>query len=219
MSPFDKLLSLMTKPLAIVLYLSAVAFSFVYTDKPVAEYFLKILPTTNTRWLVSLTHLGLGILYLVGFLGAALFFRYIYKIRISEMRAWFLWSCVVLCSSICLVLKIILGRARPDLWFGWHIYGFHGFHTDSTYWSFPSGHTAAIMSVVFGIAAIFPRSSLYVVLFGLMVACSRIVLIQHYPSDILMATWIALMSVGLMRWVFQHKLSIDIFSQDKRTIT
>jgi membrane-associated phospholipid phosphatase len=196
----------MTKPLAMVIYASAIAISFLSIDKPLAEYMLKLSPKTIAPWLKYFTQLGSGIIYVIGFLAAALIFRYLYKNRLWEMRAWFLWSSVVFCSTICLVLKIFLGRARPDMWFGWHYYGFYGLHTDSIYWSFPSGHTATIMSVVFGLSVIFPRYGLWYILFGFLVAVSRILLIQHYLSDVLMASWLALVSVGLVRYVFQKKL-------------
>lgn len=219
MSTFDNLLSFMTKPWVVIAYLFGVVFSFVFIDKPLAEYLLKLSPSRIAPWLNVFTHIGLGVIYLLGLFTAALFFRYLYKNRLLEMQAWFLWVSVLFCSSICLVLKIFLGRARPDMWFGWHIYGFHGFHTDSIYWSFPSGHTATIMSVVFGLAVLFPRYGIWAMLFGLLVAISRILLIQHYLSDVLMAAWIALVSVGLVRWVFQKKVQPNSKAQHPKPLT
>lgn len=58
--------------------------------------------------------------------------------------------------------------------------------------SFPSGHTLHAVSFSMVAIAHYPSLALLLVPFTLSVACSRVVLGLHYPSDVLAATAIAL---------------------------
>lgn len=201
----------MTKPWVIVLYMSAVTLSYFYLDKPIAEFMRTQMfqaPALKS-WVRGITHLGIGSIYFIAFFFTALFFRYVHKKPIWERRFWFLWVLAVGCSIFCVVLKMLLGRARPELWFGSQIYGFYGLQTDAQFWSFPSGHTTAIMSVAYGVAILFPRYSLLSILIGLMVAVSRILLIQHYLSDIAIAFWLTLIEVALFRFILEKKTYLN----------
>jgi undecaprenyl-diphosphatase len=86
------------------------------------------------------------------------------------------------------LLKTAVGRVRPDLW-----------HT-ATYWgsSFPSGHT--LVTAAFATAAVLcvdrirPAARVFTLPAALawiiLVACSRLVLGVHWPTDVLAATCI-----------------------------
>ncbi|WP_051131924.1 phosphatase PAP2 family protein [Legionella tunisiensis] len=124
MSPFDRLLAVMTKPWVAMLYIGFVVLSFLYLDKPIAQYFYEIDLKENLQLLTWLTKLGLGLIYMGGFFVLALFFRYIRQNREWEARAWFLFMCVTIPGVICVFLKALLGRARPDMWFDEQLYGF-----------------------------------------------------------------------------------------------
>ena len=113
---------------------------------------------------------------------------------------WFLWLCVLVPSLVCLVLKVLLGRARPDLLFNEHLYGFFGLKTHAPYWSFPSGHTTTVMGFVFGLSVLFPRKCYLFILAGSIVVLSRILLTHHYLSDVMAASYLALLEVGLLFW-------------------
>jgi len=92
------------------------------------------------------------------------------------------------------VLKMTTGRARPDATplpdFGSE---WVGFSWDAAYHSFPSGHTADIVtSALF--AALFFRNRLAVavcVICAVALSLSRLALAKHYPSDALAGAVIA----------------------------
>lgn len=205
MSPFNRLFSIMIKPWVIVLFAIFLIVSYNYIDKPLAIYFDSFDLKNTMPFLSWITQLGLGAIYLFGFVAGALFFRYVRKNRVWEARFWFLWLCVVTTSTVCIVLKILLGRARPDMWFGKQDYGFYGLQTNSAYWSFPSGHTSTIMGAAFGLCILFPRYTWGFITAGLLVALSRVLLTQHYLTDVACATALALIETGFLLWFLKKK--------------
>lgn len=202
---FDRVLSLMMKPWMVISYLVLGAMSYCYVDLPLAITLHQWDLGTHVFILKWITKLGLGGPFIVVFLLFALYFRYIRKNKRLETNTWFLWFCVVFPSAVCTVIKITLSRARPDLWFHEHLYGFYWFKLHAPYWSFPSGHTTTIMGIAFGLSVIFTRFTAIFLLIGVTVALSRILLTQHYLSDVLMAAFLALFEVGLLQYWFQRQ--------------
>lgn len=65
--------------------------------------------------------------------------------------------------------------------------------------SFPSGHSAAAMSVAFAYGAAFPDRSVPLVLWATLVGFSRVRLGVHYPGDVLVGQALAIATVLLAR--------------------
>lgn len=214
MTRFDRLFAIMTKPSVVVLYIAFIIFSFLYLDQPIAYYFHQVDVRANFPLINWLTKLGLGGLYLIALLLFVLFFRYIRPNKQAEVQAWFVWLCVLLPSLICLVLKILLGRARPDLLFSEQLYGFYGLQKHAPFWSFPSGHTTNIMGLIFGLCVLFPRYCYALLAVGLLIASTRIFLTHHYLSDVLAASYLALIEVGLLRWWLERQ-NVRVNSPDE----
>lgn len=195
---FNRLFTLLSKPWLISLFALFCVLCYFYVDKPLAQYFWGLHLKTAFPLLNWLTHLGLGVVYLTLFLCTAILLRCWKRHALIEARLWFLSLCLIFSGGICLILKISLGRARPSLWFDEHIWGFHGFHTNSLYWSFPSGHTTNIMAIMFGLSYLFPKRMPYWIVGGLLIAFSRVLLVQHYLSDILSAMVLAFLEIGFL---------------------
>jgi membrane-associated phospholipid phosphatase len=205
MTPFNRLFSIVTRPWFIVSYVILIVLTFMYVDRPLAEYMRSIDLRTNFALLSLLTKLGISVIYMLLFLIGALFFRYVRVNPVYEARCWFLWLCILFTGSICGILKVVLGRARPSMWFEGQSFGFYGLQTKAPFWSFPSGHTTTIMAVAFGMSVIFPRHSYFYVLAGLTVALSRVLLVHHYLTDILTATYFVVLEIGLLLWFLEKK--------------
>lgn len=86
------------------------------------------------------------------------------------------------------ILKLVVSRARPELWFG------PFFFTDSTSSSFPSGHTAGAFALagvlMFASPSIAVRLGAFALAAG--VAASRVIVFRHWPSDVVAAALIGL---------------------------
>lgn len=205
MTPFERLFAVMTKPWVAASYLGLIVLSFIYFDQPIAYYFYSLDLKTKLPILTWITNAGVVGVYFVSLLLLALFFRYIQSNAQWEARAWFLWLCVALPNLICVILKVTFGRARPTLLFSDELYGFYGLQTQAQFWSFPSGHTTTIMGLVFGLSIIFPRYCYAFLVSGFLVALSRVLLTNHFLSDVLTASYLTLLEVGLLLLLLRCK--------------
>lgn len=208
MTTFDTILKQMMRWWVVIGYLSFTVVSFFYFDKPIAYYFYGLDVKNSLPVIYWLTKLGIGAIDITALLLLALFFRYIYKNKQFETRSWFLWLCALVPNLICLVLKMTLGRARPELLFDDHQFGFYGFHTSSQFWSMPSGHTTTVMGIVFGLCVLFPRYCIAFILFGLGIASTRVFLTDHYLSDVLATTYLTLLEIGGLLYFSRQKLNL-----------
>jgi membrane-associated phospholipid phosphatase len=189
-----------------VAYLGLLMLSMVYLDQPLA-YACHELHLNEHSWLAwSVSALGSNTNYITLFALLIVYFRYVKPWVVAEARTWFLAACVVLSTSVCLVLKVLLGRARPELLFQDHLYGFFGLKTHAVFWSFPSGHTTTVMSMVAGLSLIFPRGLYAWLTLGILVLGSRIALTKHFLSDVLAAWGLAFLVVWcLYGWLKRKK--------------
>lgn len=65
--------------------------------------------------------------------------------------------------------------------------------------SFPSGHSAAALSVALGLATLWPTLALPLVALALAVGWSRVVLGVHYPGDVLAGQSLAILAFLVVR--------------------
>lgn len=99
--------------------------------------------------------------------------------------ASFIFLGVGLPSLVATLLKRIIGRARPMEWTAAAPLSFAPFNWDAyTYQSFPSGHSTTAFSLALTVAFLWPRSFWPMLGFAALVAISRIILGQHYITDI-----------------------------------
>tara|TARA_Y100000588_G_scaffold365605_1_gene430409 strand:- start:463 stop:1158 length:696 start_codon:yes stop_codon:yes gene_type:complete len=203
--PFQRVQKKLLSPWFFISFILFIGISYFYLDQPIALYFQSLDLNETASWIRWITHLGLGGSYIIGLFFLALFFRYIKKNRDIENKTWFLWFCVILPSLICVGLKFMLGRARPILLFNHDIYGFHGLESSSVYWSFPSGHTTTIMGFVLGLSIVFPKGTYGFIITGLIIAVSRVLLTNHYLSDVLTAAYLAFLEVSILFYYVEKK--------------
>ncbi len=93
------------------------------------------------------------------------------------------------------VLKNVVGRARPEMYFKDGYYGLGHMFAGKHYNSFPSSHSLTAFAVALTLAVVFPRIRWLAVLVAVLVAASRLVNLDHYVSDVAGAAFIALAAV------------------------
>lgn len=159
------------------------ATSYVWLDRPIIEFFLLLRESAVYQTFKIVTRLGESQWYLFGGLFLWLFYRK-NDTRIAG-GGLLLLSSVALSGIAANILKSFLGRARPRLYIHEQIYGFDFFHIDYVWLSFPSGHSATALGAASALALIFPRFKLFFYAIGITVAASRIILTQHWLSDVI----------------------------------
>jgi len=95
------------------------------------------------------------------------------------------------------MFKIIIGRARPEMFLTKRFCGFELCNFDDHFHSFPSGHIAAAFALAASIAVCYPRFRILSLSIALVLSLSRILLLAHFPSD-LFATGCIVMLVAEM---------------------
>jgi len=113
------------------------------------------------------------------------------------------------------LLKVLLGRARPLLFLQQKGYGFYGVQWGDLFHSFPSGHTMAAFALAIPFPWYFPRCRFLFMSVAALLAVSRLLLLDHFVSDLLGTVAIALvLSRGMHRWG-EKVLSFAISSKNQ----
>lgn len=138
-------------------------------------------------------------------------------------RRWrrYAWSAAFLFLNVGLsglavdVVKVILGRARPKLLFSEGLYGFTWFGNGPDRWSFPSGHVATAVALALSLTLIWRRWWPAWWLCALLIVASRVIIGAHYPSDLIGALYVALLTYWGVSLLFaRYRLPIALDKPD-----
>ncbi|PLX66150.1 MAG: phosphatase PAP2 family protein [Denitrovibrio sp.] len=86
------------------------------------------------------------------------------------------------------VVKFLVGRYRPSMYFSDQLYGFAFFEYTYHKVSFPSGHSGTAFGAMGLLSLVFKRFRLFFLTIGSVVAFSRIPTLHHYISDVLIGS-------------------------------
>lgn len=111
---------------------------------------------------------------------------------------------LVLAEGVIVSLKDLIGQARPYMLVFKHIYGFYPLSDGKDYHSFPSGHTVLNFSSALSFFKENKEIGSILLLFGILVAISRILLLDHFLSDILGSISISLLIVFVSEKVLNN---------------
>ncbi|MDP3704712.1 MAG: phosphatase PAP2 family protein [Legionellaceae bacterium] len=194
----------MLNPWLTISVILVIVLSYVYVDRSLALFLHQLHLKKELPILYWITCLGVTQAYLILLpLAAACSFLFVHNKK-AEHRLWFLWSCVLFTSLINIILKMTLGRARPELFFDQQLFGFYGWHVQESFYSFPSGHTTAITSLMLGLMISFPRYRYAFAIMGLLVISTRVLLTYHYLSDILATMYLTCIELGLLFYMIRR---------------
>lgn len=133
--------------------------------------------------------------------------------KLFARKNLYVFSAVAVSGLIVDIIKVIAGRMRPELLFDTHQYGFSGFKFESSFYSFPSGHSATAFSFFVALALLNPKYKLLFLASAILIVLSRIILLQHYLSDVAIGSAIgAFFAYGIYHQYYLHAKSVRRFS-------
>ncbi|MGF6160251.1 membrane-associated phospholipid phosphatase [Ensifer sp. KUDG1] len=118
-----------------------------------------------------------------------------------DLAAYFLLT-IGTASALVHTLKVLIGRARPELFAELGAYSLTPFATSDLYESFPSGHSTAA-GAFFGVfAMLLPRLRPLFLVLALTIGVSRVIVGAHYPSDVAAGLLLGLWTSVMMAFAF-----------------
>ncbi len=126
--------------------------------------------------------------------------------KTSGKNLLFISASLLITAVIGGVIKYSLARYRPEMLLEKNLYGFHFFSTQHDLTSTPSGHTMMSVAGLMALSHIIKKSWVTWIFLILIVAIglSRIILSEHYASDVLLGIYIGSLSVYWVKF-FQKK--------------
>ena len=119
----------------------------------------------------------------------------------------------VACSG---VIKYVVGRGRPFVGGKANPFNFAPFTGTEAYFSFPSAHAVTAFAFAIGVAAIWPRLRIPVLVYAVVIAASRLVLLAHHPSDVVGGAVIGILGALAVRtWFAARRLGFTIDENGK----
>jgi membrane-associated phospholipid phosphatase len=100
------------------------------------------------------------------------------------------------------VVKWIAGRGRPFVGGKANAFKFEPFAGTEAYASFPSAHAVTSVALAFAVAAVWPRTRPVMIVYAILIATSRLVLLAHHPSDVVAGALIGLIGAMSVRYWF-----------------
>ena len=200
---------------AIFSMLFLVVIFYKFFDQSIARWFFKephglafqlsktmIAHLFSSTTLLAITFIVLIIGYIKGTYG-----------KPGSARPWLYFAYVyILAFALRTILKFVLARYRPELYFSNNLYGFHFFSMKWIYNSMPSGHAVAAFSVFASLATIFKRCWLTIVLFiiAVCVALSRLIIGAHFASDVIFGAYIGCLSAYWINAIYPARREISM---------
>ena len=200
-------------------------FSYLYLDRPIAEYFLAHASTYDALG-DFLSIFGESNWYFATAIGGFLIFRFLKKNELYAQRFLFLLYINLFSGLLSLILKNLFGRIRPwGLRNGGDEYGFLLFQNfdmgivekfkyhiktiadaATTYTSFPSGHSTTIFATAAYLWLLFPKQRFIWLGIALLLVSGRLMDSDHFLSDITSGALLGTLSTLYMYSKLKEKI-------------
>lgn len=100
------------------------------------------------------------------------------------------------------LVKWVAGRGRPFVGGHANPFNFAPFAGTEAYASFPSAHAITAVALAFAVSAVWPRARALMIVYALVIAASRLVLLAHHPSDVVAGALIGVVGAMAVRYWF-----------------
>jgi len=127
------------------------------------------------------------------------------------VRVGFLFVAIGLPGLFDTIIKRLIGRARPSISSIVDPTLFKPFIWRAEYASLPSGHATTAFAVLVAFGTLWPRSRTAFLVYAVAIALSRIVVMGHYPTDVLAGAVVGTVgAVMVRRWFALRHLGFSI---------
>jgi undecaprenyl-diphosphatase len=115
-------------------------------------------------------------------------------------RLQFLFLAVLVPVLTTDLIKWAVGRGRPFV--GGDVFAFSHFAGTPAYASFPSGHATTAFALAFAVAALWPHTRVWMLVYAIIICATRLVLLAHHPSDVVAGALVGVIGAMLVRYWF-----------------
>lgn len=175
----------------------------VATDESARQFWLTITDMGSSAWMVAVT---LPI-WIIGMVIARFKPDNPLWIRLSR-QSLFVFAAFALTGIFTLIVKGIVGRARPYLFDTEGPAGFNPLSYESIYASWPSGHTTTAFAFAIAIVLLAPRTKWIALPLAVLAGYSRMPVAAHYLGDVIMGATVGTIGAILIYQWLSPKLNI-----------
>jgi len=134
----------------------------------------------------------------IGAQGQYLFLAVLFPVLVTELVKW------------------VAGRGRPFVGGKANPFNFVPFAGTEAYFSFPSSHAVTGFALAFAVSAIWPRAWPWMFVYAVLIAASRLVLLAHFPSDVVAGALVGVAGAMAVRyWFAARQIGFEICSDGK----
>jgi membrane-associated phospholipid phosphatase len=103
------------------------------------------------------------------------------------------------------IAKYVIGRARPFVGGRDDPFAYMPLNWHPAYASMPSGHSTNVAAVAVAIGALWPSARPVLWVYALLIMASRVIVLAHHPSDVLIGALVGATGAVLMRRAFAKR--------------
>jgi membrane-associated phospholipid phosphatase len=177
-------------------------------DKAASDWAQRMMPYLFTPF-HTITDLGLSIWFLVPFGIIVLCLAAVISPALPRItqgvlgalaaRFAFLFLAIAVPGLFVSIVKRLIGRARPYVGAHDNPFAYRPFGWEPAYASLPSGHATTVAGAAIAIGALFPRARPVLWLYALLIMFSRVVVLDHHPSDVIAGALVGAVGALLVR--------------------
>jgi len=132
-------------------------------------------------------------------------------LAVVMVRVGFLFTAIAVPSLFVTIVKRMIGRARPNVGGSLDPLLFSPFKWEAAYAGMPSGHATTAFAVLVAFSTLWPRARTALLIYAVLIAISRVVVIAHYPTDVLAGALVGAVGAMMVRRYFAlRRLGLSI---------
>jgi membrane-associated phospholipid phosphatase len=211
--------------LGCLIALAIIAVTMVLLDAPtiiavgglpgwVIELFNELTDYGTSDWF--LVPIGLTLLTIAALASPALSHLSQLVLAAFTVRLGFVFAAIALPGLLVTIVKRLIGRARPFIGGDADPFLYLPFIWRPDYASLPSGHATNVFAALVAIGLVCPRLRAIMLVYALIIAASRVIVLAHHPSDVIAGAIVGTLGALLVRdWFAARRLGF-VLERDGR---